>query len=185
MSAFDTARELRMPGVVIERVVIDFGIVGTRMKNMVKKMLRQGYTEGGWSSQSKQLAQKLAEQYELMLVERSSRGFTVPLRSTYSAEVAEKVIELIDADEALILMDSPDHNNNYRAYIKGRYNGARARIRGDVTPYGRWVPMHNPELSAQCCALFELSRTPAIREAAEKVCDMLDRSERVEVTINV
>lgn len=185
MTILDTAREISLPGIVIGQVHIDPSKLSTRMKSMVKKMLRQGYTEGGWASKSKQLAEKVAQGSGIRLVGRSTRGFTAPHRGTYSPEIAEKVVALLDADEALCLMDNPDGTERYRDYSKRGYEGSRLRIRKDVTPFGRWVSMHNPELAAQCCELFASTRTPAMLEAVEKMCDRIDNNELIETTINV
>lgn len=182
MSAFDTARELRMPGIVIERAYLDPRQLSTRMKNAIKKMLRRGYTEGGWGSKSKQVAQKLAESHGLMLVGRNGRGFSVPNRSTYTDEAAAKVLALIDADEALYYMTT-DSNENHRNYMKARYNGAREIVRANHAGYGRWVSMDSAELSAQCCEIFASMRTPQMIEKIEAMCDRIDAGEPIDIVV--
>lgn len=184
MSAFDTARDLRLPGVVLTRAFVDPARMSTRMKNLVKKMIRQGHTEGGWNSKAKQLAQKLAECYGLVVVSRNLHGFSVPDRRLYSDEIATRVVELIDADRALYLMDMGDCNPVYRASVEDRYTGARAKVL-EQTPeyYGRWVSIQSAQLCAQCCDLFATSRSPEVIEAAEKMCERIDNGDHIDISI--
>ena len=156
--------------------------LSTRMKNMIKKMLRQGYTDGNWGSKSKQVAQKLAESHGLMLVERATRGFSVPDRKTYTDEAAAKVLALIDADEALYYM-ATSSNEHHRNYMKARYNGAREIVRANHAGYGRWVSMDSAELSAQCCEVFASMRTPQMIEKAEAMCDRIDAGEPIDIVV--
>lgn len=187
MSSFDTARDFRLPGVVVERVYIDPEQLSTRMRNMVKKMLRQGYTEGGWTSKSKQLARKIAEAQDLMLVSRSLHGFVAPNRNLYSDEVATKVVELLDADRALFFMEmgAAGGNDNYRRSIEARYEGSRHKVLNDTPLYSRWVNVSNTDLCDQCCEAFASMRTPQLVEAAEKACGMIDRGEPIPITISM
>jgi len=186
MSAFDTARDLRIPGVIVERVYIDPTAIGTRMKNMVKKMLRQGYTEGGWNSKSKRLALKLSECYHLQTISRSSYGLLIPERRSYSADVEKTILHFIDAAEAVELMNiKPNSHNPSREveYIKQRMDYARDVIAGKGGFRHRWVTIYNDALVDQICAEFARTRSPGALEAVEDICSKLDDGKPIDITI--
>lgn len=188
MSSFDTARDLRLPGIKIERVYIDPSKLTTRMKNSVKAMIRSGVLKGGWNSKAKQLAQKLAEGSDVLVLSTSGRGFYAPDRHTYSDAVAEEICGLVDADEALELMEDT------RAHQGSPYMDAvtrRTRERHEETrrvvrlrTYGRWCWMYSDELTAQVAQVFATTRSPKQIKAAEKLCDTLDRNEPIPITLS-
>lgn len=189
MSSFDTARDLRIPGIVIGAVFIDPKQLSTRMKNLTKAMLRSGVLEGGWSSKSKQLAKKIAEGTNVMLVDVNSRGLRIPERHTYDDATADEVCALFDADEALELMDDNNVHRN-QSHLKSitdrtreRHDGARAVVRGPHV--NRWRYVFSAELAQQIGAVFTSARSPAQIEAAEKLCDMLDDNTPIPITLSM
>lgn len=190
MSAFDTARDLRMPGVVIEQVYFDPNRLTTRMKNAVKQMLREGKAHGSWGSKSKQVAVKLAETCKLSLVSSTQWGWGVPDRNTYGTEQIERVLEIMDAAEALDLMHEGQHYSGdslkrFQDRVRERYARDRGIVRGYGTRY-RWVSRGtNIELMHQMIDVFANNRSAQQREDAEKVCDMIDRGERIAITISM
>lgn len=185
MSSFDTARDVRLPGVVIESAYIDTSRLSTRMKNMVKHTLRIGYTEGGWNSKSRQLAKKIADARGLSMVDRSPYGFLPPPRKLYSDDVAAQVRELLDADKALYLVEMADYSESYKHTIRDRYALADAELRIHTGLEPRWISVRNPDLCAQMCSVFAAQRTPYLIEQAEKTCDMIDRGEPIAITISM
>ena len=72
MSSFDTARDIRLPGLVIERVYIDPSKLTTRMKNSIKAMIRVGVLKGGWNSKAKQGAQKLPDGSDVLVLSQNT-----------------------------------------------------------------------------------------------------------------
>lgn len=60
MTIYETARQLKLPGVVAQ-AHIDPTQVSPRVKKMVQTMIRNGKLKGGWSSKSMQLANVLLE----------------------------------------------------------------------------------------------------------------------------
>lgn len=191
MSAFDTARDMRMPGVVLGKVYIDPKLLTTRMKNAVKKMLREGMTHGGWGSKSKQIAKKLSECYDLRIISSSEWGFTVPPRHTYDETHIAKVIELIDADEALEVMDDAQANRDARyveqiiARTRERHEDNRNIVRG-VGGGSRWMrPGFSKEIKQQIVGVFTSTRTPELIAKAQRVIDMIDNNEPIEITIDM
>lgn len=186
MSSFDTARDLRLPGVRLERAYIDPTAIGTRMRNMPKKMLRQGYTEGGWSSKSKQLAAKISDCYDLRVIDRNSYGFRVPERASYSDADAKVMLELIDAAEAIELMNVKPHSMSEREkeYIKDRMDTARTVIAGRGYVRHRWVTIYNGSLVDQICATLAKTRSHTVLEATEDICKKLDDGLAIDITLS-
>ena len=64
MSIYDTARQLKIPGVVVQ-AHIDPTQITPRIKKMTQTMLRNGRLKGGWSSRSVQLARQLMRGHHL------------------------------------------------------------------------------------------------------------------------
>jgi hypothetical protein len=188
MSAFDTARDIRLPGVVIERVYIDPKLLTTRMKNAVKKMLREGRAHGSWSSKSKALAMKLAECNDVMVVGSTGWGFSAPPRHTYGDDTIAEVLALIDADEALELIDDAQHYpaphlHNVQKRTRDKHERNREIIR-IATPH-RWMGRgHSKEIMFQMIDVFTKTRSQHLIERAEKVCAMLDNNEPIEISIS-
>lgn len=189
MSAFETARDLRMPGVVLDRVYIDPSMITPRMKNAVKKMLREGYAKGGWSSKARQLAIKIAEARHLHVVEASLYGVRVPPFSTYGPAQVKEALELLDAAQVVELLDDasrftqPEYVAHAQSRTRVRYDNYRFIITHDYS--NRWVGRcANDEVMRQLAAVFINCRTPALIERAEKVCDMLDNNEHIQIHIS-
>ena len=190
MSSFTTARDIRLPGVVIGEVYIDPKQLSSRMKNMIKTMLRSGILKGGWFSQSKQLAKKIAEGTDVLLVSVNSRGLHIPALGTYGNAAADEVCALLDADEALELMNdsqtySADTLERVSERTREQHNMARALVRGAHTYPHAWASMFSPELTQQVAEVFVSARTPAQIEAAEKLCDMIDDGTPIPITLSM
>lgn len=190
MSAFDTARDVRLPGIVIDRVYIDPKQLTTRMKNAVKKMLREGKAHGGWGSKSKALAMKLSKCHDLSLVHSTGWGFYAPQRQTYDDEQVKQILHLIDADEAIELMqDARDYGGNDQRtqYVQARTRERHARNRDIIqgnTSFRWMAPSGNKEFMYQIIDIFANGRSAALREKAEKMCGMIDNNEPIPITLS-
>lgn len=191
MSAFDTARDIRLPGVVVESVYFDPKLLSTRMKNAVKKMLREGKAAASWSSKSKALALKLAEACDLRVVGVTHWGFHAPPRNTYGTDQVEEIMRLIDADEAMELMQDAQQygtGDQRSAYVQKRTRERHDRNRDVIRNYTeyRWIaPSANREFMHQMIGIFASTRTAAELEKVEKVCDKIDNGERIAITISM
>jgi hypothetical protein len=188
MSAFDTARDLRLPGVVIENVYLDTKLLTTRTKNAVKKMLRSGHAHGSWSSNSKALAMKLAEGNDVMVVGSTNWGFLIPNRPTYGDKQVKEMIELIDAAEALeLLSDAQNYADSYldrvQARTRQRHEHHREMVRHQ-TRHRFFGYSANKILMDQMVEVFTSNRSSQQIEAAEKLCDRIDAGERITIRIS-
>ena len=190
MSAFDTARDLRMPGVVIDRVYIDPKLLSTRMRTAIKTMLRAGHAPGSWSSKSKSLAVKLAERFDLLLIRSHSHGgWCVPGRHRYSDSTAKRVEQVIDASETVGLIaarqqHSGDYLELYLKRIRELHAEARRLVHSGHPTY-RWATMTSVGFVEQAAQIFAEGRSAAEREAVEKVCDMLDNGTHIEIKVAI
>lgn len=189
MSSFDTARDIRLPGVVIERVYIDPKQLTTRMKNTVKKSLREGHASGGWQSKSKQLVQKIADATGVRLVTSTGYGFIAPPRHTYGDKEIEELLRISEADEAVELMDDAQthisrHLEHVQKHTRTKHERNREIIRGHTMH--RWIaPGSNKDFMKQMIEVFVNSRTPQLVERAEQVCAMLDNNEPIPITLSM
>jgi hypothetical protein len=189
MSAFETARDIRMPGVVLDRVYIDPSLLTPRMKNAVKKMLREGYAKGGWSSKARQLAVKIAAARDLHVVDSNLWGFCVPPFNTYGPKQVKEALELIDAAQLIELMEDasrftePSYVTTQQNRTRSRYDNYKFIVTHNCDR--RWIGRcSNKELTQQIADVFISCRTPALIERAEKVCDMLDNNEHIQIRIS-
>ena len=188
MSVFETARALHLPGVCVEKVYIDPTQLTPRMKNMVQRMLRNGYTVGGRSSQSKRLAVKLAETFKIPLLElyRTS-GITLPEKRAYAEHDVDRLVELIDTSEMLGLLDAQErwgggaYVNERKEMVRQDHDEMRARVRGDDNK--RWLQLANEDIATQAMAVLVRARGPKALDEVERVCDMLDRGEAIPITL--
>lgn len=117
---WDVARDANTMGVVTQ-MVIDPTKVTVRIRNKIVKWLEQGFIEGGYSSHARKLCDMLVKKYELEAVGFSWRGIRV---HNPSSELAGKLIEILDADWAAYLLESPGTNT----YYQGIYNDARRKL---------------------------------------------------------
>lgn len=114
MSIYDTARQLKIPGVVVQ-AHIDPTQISPRIKKMVQDMLRKGQLKGGWSSKSLQLARQIMRDSNLPVLNGWDTMFRCQQLSP--ADLAE-FDELIEADAALEKMRLTAAQTESRWYVE-------------------------------------------------------------------
>lgn len=188
MSAFDTARDLRLPGIVLESVYIDPTQLTTRMKNAVKGYLKAGYAEGGWSSKSKQLAQKLASTAGVTLISANGNGLYIPRHLKLTNEVTAEVMELVDAHETLSLIsirrdydDNPKYIERAEEYCRNRHKEMRDSVKGKNP--SRWLTVDNEDIRAQMGMAFMKCRNAEELEMVETICSMINNGVRIPIDL--
>lgn len=84
--------------------------ITTRIKNAIKRQLRQGRVTGGWRSQSRAIAEHLATKFKLPVVRDSWRGMRVPYANS---EQRSALAELVRADFAAKMLEQQHYSNSY------------------------------------------------------------------------
>lgn len=97
MSIYDTARQLKIPGVVVQ-AHIDTTQISPRIKKMTQAMLRKGRVKGGWSSKSLHLATQLMQDKNLPVLHGWNSMFRC---QQLSQEDLEQFDEWFEADVML------------------------------------------------------------------------------------
>lgn len=99
-----------MPGTHVT-VTLHPQTLGVRMRNSIIRMISNLAIEGGWSSQSRKLAESLAEKFELQCsVTNIYRGLRVV---GISETAAPLVSEIVHADWVAWLLENPEYRTGY------------------------------------------------------------------------
>lgn len=97
MSIYDTARQLKISGVVVQ-AHIDPTQITPRIKKMTQEMFRKGKLKGGWASKSMQLARQLMRDQNLPVLNGWDSMFRC---QALTSEDLAQLDELFEADAAL------------------------------------------------------------------------------------
>ena len=113
MSIYDTARQLKISGVVVQ-AHIDPTQISPRIKKMSQAMLRKGQLKGGWNSKSMQLTRQIMRDSNLPML----NGWDTMLRcSQLSPDDLAQFDEWFDADAALEKMKMTAAQTDSRWYV--------------------------------------------------------------------
>ncbi|MGI9141596.1 MAG: hypothetical protein ACR2IJ_00245 [Fluviibacter sp.] len=133
MSIYDTARQLKIPGVVVQ-AHIDTTQISPRIKKMTQDMLRKGKLKGGWSSKSLQLARQLMRGHHLPVL----NGWDTMFRcQQLSPNDLAQFDEWFDADAALEKMKMTAAQTDSRWYVD--------RINTNIVENKRAIRKLNPK----------------------------------------
>jgi hypothetical protein len=133
MSIYDTARQLKISGVVVQ-AHIDPTHITPRIKKMTQAMFRKGQLKGGWSSKSMQLARQLMRDKHLPML----NGWDTMLRcQQLSPDDLAQFDEWFDADAALEKMKLTQAQTDSRWYVD--------RINTNIVENKRAIRKLNPK----------------------------------------
>ena len=120
---FDQVRMMKMTGVTAS-VVINPDQLGTRIRNSAAKMLEQGYLWKGYRSQARQVADAIAQKFQIN-IGRNYRSFVTC--ESMSHEIRKEFIELMTADAAAYRLT--EHGGNWsNSYLARAYKEAKETI---------------------------------------------------------
>lgn len=174
MSVYDTARQLKIPGVVVQ-AHIDPTLVSPRIKKMAQTMLRKGMLKGGWNSKSALLARHLLEDTGLPVLARWNSFYRAP---KFNAETLAYFDELFEADIALQKMDmSPEQLGtpwNAKVLRDDLEENQQAVRRVGTTTKSLFLRMYNEDLRAQAHEKLLALRSPKDVAALDALAARLD-----------
>lgn len=185
MSAFDMARDLRLPGVVVTGVHIDPTQISARLKNSVIRMLTTGETVGGWSSKARQLAMKLAETYGIVLTSSYGHQLVCTQMRSIDDDVQKQLLEVNEASLGLRMMElSGDPHSSYaRTHAVNYHDENRATICGLRDRH--WLVFANEGFVQQAAQIILYARTEEQRNKARDVCSKLMGNEPIPIPLSV
>lgn len=173
---YDVARMANTMGIKTT-VVLNPTQVTARVKNSIKRQLRNGRITGGYRSHAANIAKYLAEKYELPVLQDGWRGFSV---GSINMETKAAIRGFFEADWAAELLERPGmakQDGYYRArYEEGLENLSKPNTRNF------FLLFHDKTLSERASEFIGQQMDSKDRERIEKVVDLLDGTEEIHIT---
>jgi hypothetical protein len=145
--------------------------LGVRMRNSIIRMLENRVLNGGWSSKSRQIAQALAEKYDIQCSVNNWNGVRV---IGLSEAAAPSVAEIVHADWTAWVLEEP----TYRiGYYKQQHDNAMASIK--ATDSNFYITIHDKESIRKVVAILADHTSQEMRDKSKQVADMLRGTEPI------
>lgn len=173
MRAFDRGRITGINGMVSELTLYPENL-GPRIKKSVIKMLENAHITGGWSSQSRRVAEALAERFSLSVLQTRWQGLT--LYAQPKPEIRDKLIELIQADITAFLLENPNYHRSYYA------DSAQDAIANLKNGNARYIDFRCSEFNKQAIALINAELPKHVIEQNQYVIDLLNNNTPIRIT---
>ena len=148
--------------------------MGPRIKKNVIKMLENAHITGGWSSQSRRVAELLAEKFGLNVLQTRWNGLTIYAPPTN--EVRDQLIDLVRADIASFLLENPGY---HRTWYTDQANKTMGELAMGTAKY---VDFRSGEFSKQAVALFNTDLPKHYKKQSQQVIDMLNNNTPIQIT---
>lgn len=148
--------------------------LGPRIKKSVIKMLENAHITGGWQSQSRQVAEALAEKFNLNVLQTRWQGLTLYAQPT--PEIRDKLIELVQADISVFLLENPNYHHSYYS------NAAKETIAQLQKGNAKYIDFRNKEFSKQAIALINKELPEHVIAQNKRVIDILNNNTPVHLT---
>ena len=173
MQSFERGRLTGINGMVSELTLYP-DHMGPRIKKSVIKMLETAHITGGWASQSRKIAELLADKYSLSVLQTRWQGLT--LYAQPRPEIRDKLIELVQADIAAFLLDNPNYHQSYYA------NAAQASIDQLNNGNAKYIDFRCSEFNKQAIALINAELPKYVLEQNKHVIDILNSNTPIHIT---
>ena len=148
--------------------------LGPRIKQAVIKMFENAHITGGWRSQSRQVAEALAEKYSLSILQTRWNGLT--LYAQPSPEIRDQLIEFVQADIALFLLENPTY---HRSWYSQQAQTTIEELRGGTIKY---IDFRSTQYTKQAIALINAELPKHVIEQNQHVIDILNSNTPVHLT---
>jgi hypothetical protein len=146
--------------------------LGARMRNSTIRMLEARTITGGWTSQSRKLAEAIADKHGLQCsVSNNYRGLRVV---GISEEAAPLVSEVVNADWVAWVLENPEYRNGY---YKGRYEESMTSLERCESSF--WVQLMHKESSSKVIAILKHHTTQEMKDKAKQVAHLLRGTEPI------
>ena len=148
--------------------------MGPRIKKSVIRMIENAHITGGWASQSRKVAELLAEKFGLNVLQTRWNGLTI--YAPPSTDLRDQLIELVRADITAFLLDNPSYHRTW--YV----DQANTTINELQTGIAKYVDFRSGEFSKQAVALFNKDLPESYHVQSKRVIDMLVNNTPIQIT---
>ena len=174
-SYYDVARLANTMGMQTT-VMLDPTKITIRVKNNIKKQLRQGHIVGGWRGNATKIAEALVNTFKLPVTRCWWRGVRL---NNASLEVRKHILELYEADFTAWLLGNP-----FLAPVT-YYTKRNAEIKAALSqrePVSLDVMFQDPAFRDQAVEYLATCMTTEQREQIERAIDLLDGTDPIHIT---
>ena len=171
---YDVARLANTMGMKCT-IVLDPTQITTRVKNSVKKQLRQGRITGGWRSNAAKIADQIVEKFQLNVTRDTWRGVQI---SNPTREQRERLTELVNADWAATLLDEPQYQ--HIPYYRDRNKTMLRELQSNNKKFH--LTFHDSTFTERARTIMAEGMTAKDRELIEKAIDLLDGNHEIHIT---
>ena len=148
--------------------------MGPRIKKSVIRMLEKAHITGGWASQSRKVAELLADKFGLSILQTRWNGLTIYAPPT--DEVRDQLIALVRADIAAFLLDNPTSYSNW-------YTDQAAKTLDELKEgVAKYIDFRSSEFSKQAVALFNTDLPKSYTERSQYIIGLLNDNTPIEIT---
>lgn len=146
--------------------------LGVRMRNNIIRMLEARTIVGGWTSNSRKLAESIADKYGIQCsVANSYRG----LRIVGITETAAPLIsELVQADWTAWILENPEYR---RGYYQKSYESTMAGLKNREGSF--WLQLMHKETTSKVVEILTEHTTQEMKEKSKQVADLLRGTEPI------
>jgi len=173
-SYYDVARLANTMG-MHTTVMLDPTKITVRVKNNIKKQLRQGHIVGGWRGNATKIAEALVNTLKLPVTRCWWRGVNL---NNASLEVRKRILELYEADWAAWVLENPFMAHN-AYYVKRNAEIKSALIQRK--PVSLDVVFHDTAFRDQAVEYLATCMTAEQREQIERAIDLLDGTDPIHI----
>jgi hypothetical protein len=147
--------------------------LGVRMRNSVIRMLENRVLEGGWSSNSRKIAQALAIKHGLQVGSNNWNGLRV---LGLTPQAAQPIKEIVHADWTAWVLEEPTYRTGY---YRQQYDKAMESI--DTIDQNFYVTMHDKDSIRKVIAILAEHTTQEMQDKSKAVADLLRGTEPIEI----
>lgn len=173
MTCTERGRATGLPGTV-STVTLYPQRLGVRMRNNIIRMIECRIIQGGWSSKSRQIAEKLAEKYGLQVaLNNSYRGVRVV---GLSEQAAPLIQEVVHADWTAFILENPE-------YRKGYYYSQYQRCISDIESCDSnfYITLHENYSIRKVCEILAEHTTQELKDKSKQIADLLRGTEPIQL----
>ena len=145
--------------------------LGVRMRNSIIRMLENRTIEGGWSSQSRKLAEAIAEKHGIQCSANNWNGIRV---LGMSAEAAPRIREVVVADWTAYLLERPEYRSGY---YRGLHDGALQYI--DNLDQNFYMTVHDKGSIRKVIEILTEHTTQELKDKSKRIADLLRGTEPI------
>lgn len=148
--------------------------LGVRMRNSIIRMIESRAITGGWSSQSRRIAENLAEKFNIQC--SIANNYQDMRIVGISDEAARHVADITQADWTAWLLENAEYRNGY---YRTRYEQAMRSIeRRDQNFY---VSLYDKESVRKVVAILAEHTTQEMKDKSKHVADLLRGTEPINI----